>query len=346
MTNLEEIRQNDLSISLSDLLVESELVQDIQEKLAKSGFIELLSITLGTLDPKTNAALVKFQGIARRSPTANIDRSFANKLIDITKDVILPTAQNVDVVINLTKSVGKNGRNIPAEVLTVKNRLADLGFLISRTSNMGDVTTNVIKLFQAIINDKKSLNVGGNVDGRIDPNGKTHQALQKSFAPRWQEMLPGSVQEGFLNSDYLALAPKDDGDFGTTWIVEAVQAAGEIYRNYLNTHPNAALIGVNDISTSTGGEFPAHAEHQVGLCCDLYLPRKDGNLGQITVGDSEYDRSAMRAILQAFRSQTKHQVVDVFLNDDKLKAEGLCTFASGHHNHAHISIRPSVLSMF
>ena len=38
--------------------------------------------------------------------------------------------------------------------------------------------------------------------------------------------------------------------------------------------------------------------------------------------------------------------LDVFLNDDKLITEGLCTFADGHYNHAHISIKPSVLSMF
>jgi peptidoglycan hydrolase-like protein with peptidoglycan-binding domain len=346
MTNLQEISQNNLSISLANLPIETELVRDIQARLNKIGFIDMTAIALGTFDANTSTALAKFQGVARRLPTDDIDRSFAEKLLDITKDVVLPTAPTVDVTIALTGSVGKNGKNIAAEVLAVKNRLADLGFPVSRTSNMGDVTIEIIKLFQAIINNKKSLNVGGNVDGTIDPNGKTHRALEKSYAPRWQEMLPGSLQEGFINSDYLALAPKQDGDFGTTWIVEAVRAAGEIYRTYLNTHPNAALIGVNDISTSTGGEFPPHAEHQVGLCCDLYLPRKDGNLGRIEVGNSQYDRSAMRAILQAFRSQTKHKVVDVFLNDDKLITEGLCTFADGHYNHAHISIKPSVLSMF
>jgi peptidoglycan hydrolase-like protein with peptidoglycan-binding domain len=346
MTNLQEIFQNNLSISLANLPIETELVRDIQARLNKIGFIDMTAIALGTFDTNTSTALAKFQGVARRLSTDDIDRSFANKLLDITKDVVLPTAPDVDVTIALTGSVGKDGKNIASEVLAVKNRLADLGFPVSRTSNMGDVTIEIIKLFQAIINDKKNLNVGGNVDGRIDPNGKTHRALEKSYAPRWQEMLPGSVLEGFINSDYLALAPKQDGDFGTTWIVEAVRAAGEIYRTYLNTHPNAALIGVNDISTSTGGSFPPHAEHQVGLCCDLYLPRKDGNLGRIEVGDSQYDRAAMRAILQAFRSQTKHKVVDVFLNDEKLRDEGLCTFASGHSNHAHISIRPSVLSMF
>jgi peptidoglycan hydrolase-like protein with peptidoglycan-binding domain len=342
MTSLQTIADTGASVSLSNLGGDSELVQDIQERLVKIGFINAGAVAIGVLSPETDKAIKKFQGIARRSITSEIDESFAKKIIDITKNIDLPIATNQNVVIPLTKSVGVNGVNIASEVLAVKNRLADLGFRLSRTSNIGPVTIQTIKLFQAIINDKKNLDV----DGIIDPGGKTHKALQQSFAPRWQEMLPGSVQEGFLNSDYLALAPKEDGDFGTTWIIEAIQAAGLIYRNYLIANPKASLIGVNDISLVNGGKFSPHQEHQVGLCCDLYLPRKDGNLGQTEVNDSNYDKKAMKAILEAFHSQTKHKVVEVLLNDKDLKNANLCEFASGHHNHAHIRIRPSTLSMF
>jgi hypothetical protein len=265
-------------------------------------------------------------------------------LLDITKPIIVP-AVPVDVTISLTGSVGKDGKNKPIDVLAVKSRLADLGFKISRDPSVNSATIQSIKLFQAIINGENSLSVGGNVDGRIDVNGKTHKALQKSIAPTWQEMLPGSIQAGFLNSDFLA--KEDNGDFGTTWIVQTVQAAGLIYKeSYLNSHPNAALIAVNDISKITGGTFPPHQEHQVGLCCDLYLPRQDGTSGQITIGDDQYDREAMRAILKAFRSQVKHKVVKILLNDTVLNSEGLCKLDKGHENHAHIEIRPSTLSMF
>jgi hypothetical protein len=344
MANLQKLIDDNLSISLSALPDDRDLVRDIQERLGKIGFIDLSSIVLGTFTADTDAAIQKFQKIARRSPTEDIDVSFARKLLDISKPPLVP-AIPTNITINLTGSVGKSGNNEPTDVLAVKNRLADLGFKVSRGSSIDSEAINAIKLFQAIINGKKSLNVGGNVDGRIDVNGKTHKALEKSIAPTWQEMLPGSVESGFLNSDFLA--KEDNGDFGTTWMVQTVQAAGLIYKeSYLNDHPNATLIAVNDISKITGGEFPPHLEHQVGLCCDLYLPRKDGNSGQITVDDDRYDRSAMRAILKAFRSQRQYKIVQILLNDTVLNGEGLCKLDDGHKDHAHVEIRPSTLSMF
>jgi hypothetical protein len=344
MANLQKLIDDNLSISLSALRNDSDLLRDIQERLGKIGFVDLSSIVLGTFTADTNAAIQKFQKVARRSPTDNIDISFARKLLDISKTPIVP-ATPTNITIALTGNVGKDGKNIPADVSAVKNRLADLGFKISRGSSIDSEAIKAIKLFQAIINGKKSLEVGGNVDGRIDVNGKTHQALQKSIAPTWQEMLPGSIDSGFLNSDFLA--KEDSGDFGTTWMVETIQAAGLIYReNYLNSNPNAALIAVNDISKITGGDFPPHLEHQVGLCCDLYLPRQDGNSGQITIDDTRYDRAAMRAILKAFRSQAKHKIVQILLNDTVLNGEGLCKLDDGHKDHAHVEIRPSTLSMF
>jgi hypothetical protein len=344
MANLQKLIDDDLSISLSALPNDNDLLRDIQARLGKIGFIDLSSIVLGTFTVDTDVAIQKFQKVARRLPTDGIDVSFARKLLDISKPSVVP-ATPTDITINLTGSVGKDGKNAPADILAVKTRLADLGFKVSRNSLVDPATIKAIKLFQAIINGKQSLDVGGNVDGRIDVNGKTHQVLQKSIAPTWQEMLPGSVQAGFLNSDFLA--KEDNSDFGTTWMVQTVQAAGLIYKeSYLNSHPTAALIAVNDISKITGGEFPPHLEHQVGLCCDLYLPRQDGNSGQITIGDDRYDRAAMRAILKAFRSQVKHKIVKILLNDTVLNNEGLCKLDDGHENHAHIEIRPSTLSMF
>ncbi len=350
MTNLQLIANGSNSTSLSSLGGDSELVQDIQERLGKIGFVDLGAVTLGVLSQATEKAIEKFQGVARRSPIDDIDESFAKKLIDITKDIDLPVASNLDVVISLVGTVGKSGNNNSSDVLAVKNRLADLGFRIARDSKADSSLINAIKLFQAIINDKKSVDAGG-IDGIIDVNGKTHKALHKSYAPRWQEMLPGSVQEGFLNSDYLA--KQDSGDFGTAWMVEAIQAAGLIYKNnYLQNHPNASLIAVNDISKSTGGVFLPHAEHQVGLCCDLYLPRLDGNAGTITTNDlNKYDRDAMRSILESFHLQTAHPVVEIFLidsilNKEKVNGVNLCTPASGHEDHAHVRIRPQTLSKF
>jgi hypothetical protein len=348
MTRLEIIAEQDLSIDLTTLSGDSELVQEIQERLGKIGFIDISTILLGAFGAETDMALRKFQGVARRSSTSNIDRSFSRKLLEITKTIDLPVAINQDVIISLTQGVGDGGANIAADVLAVKNRLADLGFRVSRSSNIGPVTINAIKLFQSIISGKKNLKA---VDGVIDVNGITHKALQKSFAPKWQEMISGSVQAGFLNSDFLA--KEDNGDFGTTWMVEAIQAAGLIYhKSHLSINPKAALIAVNDISQENGGVFKPHEEHQVGLCCDIYLPRKDGNSGLTSVTESsKYDQDAMEAMLIAFHSQTKHPIVQILLDDKDLSqkeinGKKLCTRDSGHKDHAHVEIRPSNLSDF
>ncbi len=348
MTTLKDIAQGASIVKLSQLSQDTALVQDIQERLAKIGFLDLGAINSGVLEERTTNAIAKFQGIARRSEDDDIDESFAKKLVDITRNIDLPIASSSDVVITLAGTVGENSSNNSSDVLAIKSRLADLGFRVARGSTADSSLLEAIKLFQAIVYDEKDVD---EVDGKIDVDGKTHQALQKSYAPRWQEMLPGSVQAGFLNSDYLA--KQDSGDFGTTWMVKAIQAAGLIYQNnYLQSHPNASLIAVNDISKSSGGKFSPHAEHQVGLCCDLYLPRIDGNSGGgITVNDPSYDRDAMRAMLESFHLQTAHPVVEVFLSDDFLKNQNingiqLCRPASGHKDHAHVRIRPATLSLF
>ena len=216
------------------LVADAPLVQDIQEHLAKIGFIDLSGITLGVLSTETEAAIQKFQKIAGVNST-NITASFAQKIIDITKTKITPPPAAA-IIITLTGSVGADGRNNAADVLAIKNRLADLGFKVSRDSVINSETIKAIKLFQAIINDINSderknavdiFSLGGNVDGRVDVNGKTHKALEKSTAPRWQEMPSGSIQEGFLNNDDLQ---GDNSDFGTSWMAETIQAAALIYK--------------------------------------------------------------------------------------------------------------------
>lgn len=335
MTNLQQVRDIGLSISISALIADTSLVQDIQEHLSKIGFIDLSSVTLGVLSTETEAAIQKFKKIAGVNST-NITDLFAKKLINIAQPKIIPPP-SADIIINLTGSVGAGGVNSPANVLVIKNRLADLGFQVSRDSVVNSATIKAIKLFQAIINGKDTLDVDGNVDGRVDVNGKTHRALEKSATPRWQEMPAGSIQEGFLNHDDLQ---SDNSDFGTNWMAEAIQAASLIYQaKHLTTNPNAALIAINDVSLKSGGKHPNHATHQVGMCCDIRLPRKDGTSGQITYKDSgKYDQPAMRSMLEAFYQQSTHKIRRILFNDMTLITAGLCKAALGHDNHAHIDI--------
>jgi hypothetical protein len=239
------------------------------------------------------------------------------------------------VNLNLSGSVGQGGRNHSQDVLTVKNRLADLGYPVARDTIVNSETIAIIKLFQSIIKGETII-VG---DGRIDLNGPTLKFLQAANAPQWLEMPKGDASEGFINHDNRQ--PGSNHDFGTNCMVETIQAAAQIYlTTYLSSHPTAALIQTNDLSKPKGGPTPVHATHQTGLSCDLRLPRTDGKAGGIVFSDSRFDRDAMRAMLQAIRNQNKYKIKRIFFNDFILIAEGLCKNAPGHDNHVHLDIIP------
>ncbi|MCW6052071.1 hypothetical protein K4039_18720 [Lyngbya sp. CCAP 1446/10] len=239
---------------------------------------------------------------------------------------------SLSVSLNLNGSVGQGGKNQSHDVLAVKNRLADLGFIVTRDSIVNSEIIDIIKLFQSIIKGETTI-VG---DGRIDLNGPTLKFLQAANAPQWLEMPKGSASEGFINHDE---RQGDNHDFGTNWMVETIQAAAQIYLTvYLSSHPTAALIQTNDLSKPKGGITPVHATHQTGLSCDLRLPRKDGQAGGITFRDAQFDRDAMRAMLKAIHDQDKYKIRRIFFNDLSLTAEGLCKNAPSHDNHVHIDI--------
>ena len=241
--------------------------------------------------------------------------------------------------INLTGSVGLNADNKPNDVRAVKQRLNGLGFnWLQADTVCGPETIRTIQLFQCI---KNGLNVVGDPrnDGRINANGDTHQWLQAANAPRWILMPAGSKAEGFINDELADTS--DQHDYGASWLADVLRAAALDYKNqYLRVHPTASVIRLNDISMPRGGPTPAHASHQAGMCCDLKLPKLNGQAGGITYQDLSYDQLTARAMLEALRRQP--QAGRIFFNDPKLIAEGLCQALTGHDNHMHFEIKPPV----
>jgi len=246
------------------------------------------------------------------------------------------------MTISIQKSVGLLGVNNPDDVLAVKSRLAELGFpFVTADSVMGPLTIKAIRLFQAVKNGLNDVDDPRN-DGRVDANGDTLKWLQAVNAPRWQRMPAGSSAEGFVNDNIADLS--DNHDFGTSWIADTLSATGATYRDsFLSSHPQAALLHINDTSLPQGGDTPVHHGHEAGMASDIRLPRKDGSVGGITVTDQMFDRGAMRALIQALRAQPTAS--RVFLNDEQLIHEGLCQAVAGHDNHAHFEIKPPVRVM-
>ncbi|MBI1765327.1 MAG: penicillin-insensitive murein endopeptidase [Acidobacteria bacterium] len=239
----------------------------------------------------------------------------------------------------LTAAVGLNAVNNPNDVRTVKRRLVELGFnWLQADSALGPETIKTIQLFQAI---KNGLNVVGDPrnDGRINPGGDTHLWLQANNAPRWLVMPPGSKAEGFINDELADTS--DQHDFGASWLAEVLRAIALDFKNtYLRVHPNASVIRLNDISLPRGGPTPSHASHQAGMCCDLKLPKLNGQAGGITYNDLSYDQLTARAMLETIKRHP--QASRTFFNDPVLIAEGLCQAVTGHDNHIHFEIKPPV----
>ncbi|NJL88306.1 MAG: hypothetical protein HC886_23865 [Leptolyngbyaceae cyanobacterium SM1_1_3] len=213
--------------------------------------------------------------------------------------------------------------------MQVKERFAELGFVFFRPGIYVDSgLLQVIQLFQSVIAGRTTV-VG---DGRIDVGQRTHQFMQAANAPKWMLMpIKGS---GFINFERVDL--NDQHDYGTSWLVDVIIAAGESYeRNYRQGQQSISLIPVNDVSYPSGGYTPDHSGHQCGNACDLSIPRTDGSYGT-TWQSNSYDRSATRAIIQALRAQSL--VTRVFFNDPQLINEGLSQYVRGHDNHIHFEI--------
>ena len=244
--------------------------------------------------------------------------------------------------ISLSASVGNNAVNNSADVRAVKRRLVELGFnWLTADTAMGPETIRSIMLFQAMKNGFNVLTDPRN-DGKIDPNGDSHLWLQAENAPRWGLLPPGNKLEGWINDELADTS--DNHDFGAHWLGDVIRAAGQTYlRDYLKPHPKASLIRLNDISMPRGGPTPSHASHQAGMCCDLKLPRLNGQAGGITFNDPAYDQLATRAIIEALWAQP--QASRIFFNDPVLIAENLCQAVSGHDNHVHFEIKPPVRVM-
>jgi hypothetical protein len=125
----------------------------------------------------------------------------------------------------------------------------------------------------------------------------------------------------------------DDGndDWGTA---NAIAQTKKVLSDFY--YARGCRIGVGDFSRSHGGPISGHASHQDGLDCDLRIVRADRAEAPTTYYGN-YDRAATRVLLQ--KLWATGSVWQVLFNDPTLRAEGLCTYYSGHDDHLHVDWR-------
>lgn len=257
----------------------------------------------------------------------------------------------------LTGSVGsgsaKKGQphNDSADVVAVRDRLVELGYDWISGTTLGTEKDfiRVIKLFQSICSGSGKLDKG---DGRVDPEGNTHRWLAAENAPGWVKIFGRSGLGWRCTNDFV----EDNGGFTTTWMLEALNAAGSNYSMQLFAL-GLTLVGVflvkdappmwvRECSPRKGGNAVGHGSHETGLDVDMRLPllppdqAKWTDLGANGFNNKKFNRLAAEMQLKAIKAAMNPQIV--LFNDPEFIRKRLCTKHPNHDQHFHIRIKPPV----
>jgi hypothetical protein len=257
----------------------------------------------------------------------------------------------------LTGSVGsgsaKKGQphNASVDVVAVRDRLVELGFdwISGITLGTEKDFIRVIKLFQSICHGSGKLDHG---DGRVDPEGNTHRWLAAENAPGWVRIFGRSGTGWRCTNDFV----EDNGGFTTTWMLEALNAAGANY-SMQQFALGLTLVGVllvkdmppmwvRECSPRKGGNAAGHGSHETGLDVDMRLPllppdqAKWTDLGANGFNNKKFNRLAAELQLKAIKAPMNPQLV--LFNDPEFIRKRLCTKHANHDQHFHIRIKPPV----
>lgn len=170
-------------------------------------------------------------------------------------------------------------------------------------------------------------------------------ALGKPWAGRLRAgvELPAEGPEWFTWDPVLKGAPNRDWRrWGTDALVATVL---QVLADYRAAHPEAARIGVGDLSRRHGGVFDArfgglgHASHQNGLDVDVYYPRLDGRERRAFRPDL-VDRVLAQELVNAFVAAGAEKVFvgpRLALTGPRRKVVPLVH----HDDHLHVRLPPS-----
>ena len=240
--------------------------------------------------------------------------------------------------LTLQGPVGAGQTNRPEDVRAVQQRLREVGFEdMDVDGAFGNQTRSALQVYEGMITGADH---SEDMSGSITPGSRLHRTLGSEDAPRWTTIPSSGV--GFVNQD------TDGFSHGSERMVNVIRDAGQRYNDeYLSANPNAGLISLNDASLRSGGPNGDHHTHENGLDMDIRLPTTSGGAGT-TVHNSNYDRDAAYAMVEAFA--TDERVQRVIISDDVLReraaeneADWVAKVFDGgrvHENHIHVDVSP------
>jgi hypothetical protein len=129
---------------------------------------------------------------------------------------------------------------------------------------------------------------------------------------------------------YYSISPRNN-QYGDPRTIQAIEEAGDLW---MGLHPDKPF-GVGDISLPSGGNFPPHRGHRLGLDFDLRPFRSDGLRQAVHIGHPAYSRALTQDLMNVLRLDPR---VRVILFNDPL-VTGVQSYP-GHSNHLHVGLAP------
>jgi hypothetical protein len=224
-----------------------------------------------------------------------------------------------DPIINA--SVGEDGTNDPADVITIQELLNQLGGLppIEVNGDCGLDTIDAIHMVQ--------MDFFNGSDGLIEPNGPTFKRLLKAISLSFTQLFQVDPLDDTAGYYTYSEARKQYGTPATILLLQ------EVAQTFHATIPELR-VGIGDISLRDGAPMPPHTSHRNGRNTDIRPLRTDGQQIPVTITDDAYDREATRLLAQILLARPT--VKKIFFNDPQI--EGVIPL-QGHHNHLHVETK-------
>ncbi len=149
--------------------------------------------------------------------------------------------------------------------------------------------------------------------------------LMGSFAPSSDAF----VRLPYSGRGYSWYCPYASHHWGTSRMIYKIKAIANKWKDW----GCPGNIKSGDISKQYGGYFSPHATHRYGKDADFQPMTKYGG-GQTYVGAYNYSRYYTQKFVYAMRA-TSYSIRVIYFNDSRVS---YVRYASGHHNHLHLSI--------
>jgi murein endopeptidase len=213
------------------------------------------------------------------------------------------------------------------------------GQLVPRESNAEPAET----LSADGIERMRALNEGGE-PAREPIRWQRSRAIGRPWAGRLERgvRLPAEDATFFTWDPVLRTAPNRWWRrYGTDRLLETLL---QVLGSFQDAHPDAARVGVGDLSRPRGGNFGprfgglGHASHQNGLDVDVYYPRRD-RLEREPVSPAQIDRALAQELVDRFVAGGA-QYVFVGRHTGLRGPRRMVQAIPHHDDHLHVRLRP------